>query len=157
MNTPVHFENLSQFADRYSWDFGDGTYSEEVSPDKLYKRTDSFWVCLTANNEFNCPDIVCRSAYSDIKPAIGLPTAFSPNGDGANDILYVRGVNVATVNLKIFNRWGTLVFETTSMDVGWDGTFRGTEQEMESYAYVLQATFLDGAKYHDQGNVTLIR
>lgn len=156
-NMPIDFFNLSQYADTYRWDFGDGTTSAEENPSKLYNKTYLFNVCLTANNSDNCPDTICRTAQTDISPLIDIPTGFSPNGDGMNDILYVRGVGIVTVNLKIFNRWGTLIFESNSMDVGWDGTYSGKEQPMEAYAYVLRATFVNGENFQRQGNVTLIR
>ena len=81
--------------------------------------------------------------------------------------MYVRGAAIASLNLKIFNRWGELVFETSTLETdgtdgslrsqGWDGKLRGKEQEMDAYAYVLNATFIDGNKYEDKGNITLIR
>jgi gliding motility-associated-like protein len=86
-----------------------------------------------------------------------LPTAFSPNGDGKNDILFVRGAGVQSMNLKIYNRWGQLVFESNSLDVGWDGTYKGKKQEMEAYAYVLNVTFTDETTLYKRGNVTLLR
>ena len=101
--------------------------------------------------------MLCKQASADIEPLIGLPTAFSPNGDGENDILYVRGAAIETLDLKIFNRWGQLVFETTSMQKGWDGTFNGQPQPMEAYAYVLNATFIDGTAKQMKGNITLLR
>lgn len=156
-NEPLSFTNMSQFADTYLWNFGDGTGSDEVNPVHMFPKTGTFQVCLTANNRENCPDTVCKAAYSDVKALIDIPTGFSPNGDGMNDILYVRGIGVETVNLKIFNRWGKLVFESNSMDHGWDGKLNGKEQEMEAYAYVLYATFIDGQTYQSQGNITLIR
>jgi len=88
---------------------------------------------------------------------IGLPTGFSPNGDGANDVLYVRGAGIETMNLKIYNRWGQMLFETTDQRIGWDGTFGGQPQPMETYGYVLLATLKDGASKMMKGNVTLIR
>jgi gliding motility-associated-like protein len=86
-----------------------------------------------------------------------IPTGFSPNGDGSNDVLYVRGYSIKTMDLKIYNRWGELIFESTDQSHGWDGTWKGKPQEMEAYAFVLKVTFLDGTNFHKQGNVTLLR
>ena len=86
------------------------------------------------------------------------PKAFSPNGDGSNDVLYVRGYGVTEMEFKVFNRWGELVFESNSLDVGWDGTYKDKGQEMEVYIYTLQARFLDGTQTGiRKGNVTLLR
>jgi gliding motility-associated-like protein len=92
-----------------------------------------------------------------VHPAIGVPTAFSPNGDGANDVLYVRGAAVKTVDFRVYNRFGEMVFETTDMDIGWDGTYKGKPQEMEAYAWTLDATFIDDSFVSQKGNVTLLR
>ena len=123
----------------------------------MYDKTGNYKVCLNAYNTSNCPAKVCKLTPAEIQPLIGLPTAFSPNGDGENDILYVRGAAIRTLDLKIFNRWGQLVFETTSKEKGWDGTFNGQPQPIEAYAYVLNATFIDGTTKLMKGNITLLR
>ncbi len=156
-NGPVTFTNLSTNATRYLWDFGDDSTSTEVNPVHMYDKTGNYKVCLNAYNTSNCPAKVCKLTPAEIQPLIGLPTAFSPNGDGENDILYVRGAAIRTLDLKIFNRWGQLVFETTSKEKGWDGTFNGQPQPIEAYAYVLNATFIDGTTKLMKGNITLLR
>ena len=114
-------------------------------------------MCLVARSAQGCLDTVCKTVYSDIAPLAALPTAFSPNGDGSNDILFVRSGAIETMSLKIFNRWGELVFETNNPDQGWDGKYKGREQETDAYGYVLLATFIDGTSLQKQGNVTLLR
>lgn len=156
-NEPIQFTNKSINATTYLWSFGDGATSTEEHPLHLFKKTGTFNTCLIARNASGCADTICKKVDADIVPALDLPTAFSPNGDGKNDVLFVRGAAVETVNLKIFNRWGELVFETNDMKIGWDGTYKGKQQEMESYAYTLYATFIDGTNAHKQGNVTLLR
>lgn len=88
---------------------------------------------------------------------VGVPTAFSPNGDGQNDILYVRGEGLTTISLKIYNRWGQLVFETSDQSKGWDGTFNGIPQSVETYGYGLNVSFIDGSVKTVKGNITLMR
>lgn len=156
-NIPTTFTNLSTNAVRYMWDFGDSNTSTEVNPVHQYNKTGMYKVCLTAYNIDGCPAVVCKTAPAEVEPLIGLPTAFSPNGDGENDVLYVRGAAIKTLNLKIFNRWGQLVFETNTQTKGWDGTFNGQPQPVEAYAYVLNATFIDGTSKVLKGNITLLR
>lgn len=156
-NTPIKFTNKSQNADYYSWNFGDGNLSAEENPSHLYRKTGTYRVCLSALTRDGCADSLCKEVSADVHTAIDVPTAFSPNGDGSNDILFVRGAAVETVNIKIFNRWGEKVFESGSMEKGWDGTYKGRPQEMDSYAYVLRATFIDGSSAQKQGNITLLR
>lgn len=156
-NIPTSFTNLSVNATRYAWVFGDGTVSGEVNPVHQFKRSGNYNVCLYARNKSNCPSSLCRLVGADVKPLVDLPTGFSPNGDGSNDILYVRGSGIVTMNLQIFNRWGILIFESNDQSIGWDGKFNGQEQPMEAYAYVLHVTFIDDTKVVKKGNVTLLR
>lgn len=156
-NVPISFTNLSTGAVRYAWDFGDNTGSTDVNPTHMYKRTGEYTACLTAYNSQSCPAKLCKTTSADIQPIADLPTAFSPNGDGANDVLYVRGAAIQSIDLLIFNRWGQLVFESKNQEIGWDGTYNGKPQEMDAYAYVLKVLFIDGTTLQKKGNVTLLR
>ncbi len=86
-----------------------------------------------------------------------LPTAFSPNGDGTNDILLVRSKFIDEMELKIVNRWGQIVFITTDQNQGWDGTFEGEELAPDAFAYWLNVSCINGSEYISQGNVSIIR
>ena len=61
------------------------------------------------------------------------------------------------MDLKIYNRWGQLVFESHDIKNGWDGTFKGKPQEVEAYDYVLNVTFIDETTLSKKGNITLLR
>ncbi len=95
-------------------------------------------------------DVVCGA------PNIFFPNAFSPNGDGQNDVLYVRGNAISQVYFAVYNRWGEQVFESNSLDVGWDGTFKGETVETDVYGYYLRVTCFSGEVYETQGNVTVL-
>ena len=86
-----------------------------------------------------------------------VPNAFSPNADGANDVLYVRGHCLETLTFMVFNRWGQKVFETTDKTVGWDGTFNGDIMNSGVFVYRLEGKDYEGKGYSMKGNVTLIR
>lgn len=86
-----------------------------------------------------------------------LPTAFSPNGDGKNDLFFMRSENVQEMHLRIYNRWGQLVFETHDPKQGWDGKYNGQDAPIEAYAYVLNVLFKNNEVMQRQGNVTLLR
>lgn len=91
------------------------------------------------------------------EPYVYVPNAFSPNADGENDILYVRSVVVSEVLFRVFNRWGEMVFETTDMSKGWDGTFRKKLMDPDVYDYYYRAVCVDGQEKIQKGNVTLLR
>ena len=90
-------------------------------------------------------------------PFVYIPNAFSPNKDGQNDKLYVRGPFIESFVFRVYDRWGELVWETTTLTEGWDGTFRGKLLDPDVYDYYLQATCVGGLENLIKGNVTLIR
>ena len=90
-------------------------------------------------------------------PQVFVPNTFSPNNDGVNDKLFVRANEPEKLLLRIFNRWGEMVFETRSSNEGWDGVFRGEPLNPDVFTYYLEITCRGGAEYQDEGNITLTR
>ncbi len=95
-----------------------------------------------------------------------FPTAFSPNGDGRNDIFRMLTVNKdknaqtrshQITSFRVVNRWGQTVFETGDETTGWDGTFNGRPQDMGTYYFYVKYKCADGNFYEEKGEVTLIR
>ena len=96
-------------------------------------------------------EIVCDEPY------VFIPNAFTPNGDQENDVLYVRGIWIEKCVLRVFNRWGELVFETTDQNIGWDGTFKGKKLDPDVFDYYLDVDCLGGSSTIIKGNVTLMK
>ena len=86
-----------------------------------------------------------------------LPNAFTPNGDGKNDVLYVRGIRITDVFLAIYDRWGQLMFETKDIKKGWDGTYGGKLLDAGVFGYYLKAVCDEGEIVVKEGNITLLR
>lgn len=86
-----------------------------------------------------------------------LPTIFSPNGDGLNDVLCLISDCVVSMELSIYNRWGERVFESTDVDFCWDGTHRGKAVNTGVFVYKLRVFLSDGTEVFDSGNLTLVR
>ncbi len=86
-----------------------------------------------------------------------VPNAFSPNGDGNNDVLEVYGRGLAKVDLTIFNRWGEKVFDSNNQWQGWDGNYKGIESPAGVYTYYVEATYLNGKTKGKKGTITIIR
>ena len=86
-----------------------------------------------------------------------LPTAFSPNDDGVNDIFRMEYHNVGEVDFRIFNRWGNLMFSTQDPEEGWDGRSSGKLQNPDSYAYVIRARTIHGYEFERKGTFLLLR
>ncbi|HNE51303.1 MAG TPA: gliding motility-associated C-terminal domain-containing protein, partial [Chitinophagales bacterium] len=88
-----------------------------------------------------------------------VPNTFTPNGDGQNDVLKVFGPGVASVKeVRIFNRWGQLVFETNDpSNIGWDGTFKGQELNPGVFVYYMDVECINGERTIKKGDITLLR
>jgi gliding motility-associated-like protein len=157
VNTPTQFSNGSSGASTFRWFFGDGDTSIQVNPVHLYPKSDLFNACLVAYNQFGCTDTVCSNIQALVKAIVDVPNAFTPNGDGKNDKVFVRGFGIEQMNFRIYNRWGQLVFESGSPYFGWDGKFKGELQPMDSYAYTLLVLFSDGTQASKKGDITLLR
>lgn len=93
----------------------------------------------------------------NFKTGVGVPSAFSPNGDGNNDILFVKGFGIEAMSFTIYNRYGEVVFYSTDQSIGWDGTFKEREENPGVFTWVLQYNFVDGKAGSKKGNTTLIR
>jgi gliding motility-associated-like protein len=90
-------------------------------------------------------------------PNLFHPTAFTPNGDNLNDIFTVFGQYVVGFEMKIFNRWGELLFTTDNIESGWDGRFRGTEMPEGTYTFIAHVTDRAGRTFKRSGSVMLLR
>lgn len=86
-----------------------------------------------------------------------IPNAFTPNGDGKNDIWYVRGNDIRSIEIAVFDRWGQRVFYATSLTTGWDGTFNGAKLDPAVFGYYVDGYCLKGDKFSLKGNVTILR
>lgn len=94
----------------------------------------------------------------DFKNPVRVPSAFSPNGDGKNDIFRLVGVTFQTLmEFRIFNRWGQEVFSTTNINDGWNGTYNGKDADMGIYNYIIRIGYPDGTAETLKGDVNLIR
>lgn len=160
-NTPTVFTNSSsEDAVRFKWLFGDGDTLSTTSRDTVvhqYNTTGNFNACLISFNANGCSDTVCQVVSAIVSPDIDVPNAFTPGRFGVNGVIKVKGFAIAKMDWKIYNRWGQVVFESESPDDGWDGSYRGTLQPMDVYAYTLSVEFTDGTKARRTGDITLLR
>lgn len=88
---------------------------------------------------------------------IYIPNAFTPNGDGVNDVFLVYGTAIASLRLMIYNQWGALVFESKDPKKGWDGTYKGNKVPGGAYTYAMEAIMIDGTRVVRNGTFALIR
>nr|MBS0037032.1 gliding motility-associated C-terminal domain-containing protein [Saprospiraceae bacterium] len=116
---------------------------------------------ITVTSEEGCTTVDSITVFvQDLPceiPYVFLPNAFSPNGDGMNDVLYVLGDHIERFVLIIYNRWGQEVFRTVELDRGWNGQFRGEDLPPDVYGYYLEVECIGGAHFSEKGNVSLMR
>ncbi|MBI4929939.1 MAG: gliding motility-associated C-terminal domain-containing protein [Bacteroidetes bacterium] len=138
----------------YLWNTGETTASISVSP------TSTTVYCVTTTDASGgCADSACISIKVELPCGdFFLPNAFSPNGDGKNDLFKPRNICIKDIDFKIYNRWGNLVFETTDITIGWDGsTPKGKNGNEGVYAYEITGHFNDGTLIDKKGTVTLMK
>jgi gliding motility-associated-like protein len=161
-------DTVINFGEMLTLDAGEGDYYE-WSSDPNYPISEPYQRYITVSGY---PEPVEFIVYAELDGCgaegqktvtmyppsrLGIPTAFSPNGDGVNDELKVLGSGFASIDFKIFNRFGQLVFETSDPETGWDGTFNGVDQPVEVYTWYIRVSFADQKVIEDSGNVTLLR
>ena len=143
-------------------------YKYEWSPAAYFRNSNTFrilgvltnlegTVSVKVTDSLGCTATTEMPIKTEACCTVSIPTAFTPNGDGRNDVF--RLITQGHQNISSFvvmNRWGQIVFTTANDRVGWDGTYRGEPQEMESYQYFLRYT-CNGRVYEQKGDVTLIR
>jgi len=138
------------------WDFGDGIGGNNQDEIHEYANGGFYNITLTVTDTAGCTDTTFKSIQIILEPA--LPTAFTPNGDGENDIYLIRGGPFQAVDFKVFNNWGQLVFSTDQIDEGWDGTFNGTDAPIGVYSWTYNVIMIGGGPpFIEKGDVTLMR
>ena len=121
--------------------------------------TTTYTVIATDANGCTAEDTITIQVIEVLcaEPEIFIPSAFSPNNDLQNDVLFVRGNTIEKVYLAIYDRWGEKVFETNSTYLGWDGTYQGKLLAPDVYVYYVEATCYNQAEFRKKGNISLIR
>jgi gliding motility-associated-like protein len=141
----------------YSWSPATGLSDPNIS-DPITKITNDTRFFLTVKNPEGCVDTASMKATVFNGSAIYVPTAFTPNHDGLNDILKPFYVGIKTLYyFTIYNRWGEKVFSTTDMNQGWDGNWKQTVDNGSTYVWVLKAVDMLGKMYNLKGSFILLK
>ena len=131
------------------------TLSQPIVP---VSPTQTTTYTVLATNGPNCADTAYVTVIVEEIAGLFTPNIFSPNGDGSNDVFYVRGAGFSEFLLIIYNRWGEKVFESTDNTIGWDGTFIEKPVNPGVFVYYVFAKYtLEDQEVTKKGNITLIR
>ena len=155
----VHFTNLSDGANAYLWDFGEGASSDQKDPSHDYKQAGYRTILMEVLNEFGCSDTVSHRllvAYDRIFP----PTGFSPNAPNVVDREFKLGseaIATAGYHFTILSRWNDIVFEARDEIKGWNGKMpNGSFAPAGTYVWILYFKDFLGRKHRQTGMVTLL-
>ena len=147
------FQNSIDSSIVNNWSFGDDSTSIEYEPTHIYKYPGDYTVCLIAGNEFNCFDTSCLE-ITIFPSEIIIPNIFSPNNDVVNDEFVIYGIN-DLFDIKIYNRWGNLVFDQNPYENNWNGeNSNGKKLSEGQYFYILKN---DQEQIKLNGSVMLVR
>jgi gliding motility-associated-like protein len=142
----------------FSWSPSNGLSATNVIDPIAQPNVSTQYVVL-ASTENGCATIDTCTVTVMPGSVIKIANAFSPgNGNGDNDLFKVDKLGLATLSyLRVWDRWGNLVFETNDLNKGWDGKYKGQPQPLGTYVYQIDATTKEGSKFVKSGNVTLLR
>lgn len=147
-------------ATSFTWYFGDGDSLNTRNTNFVthrYAQERNYYPTLVSHNNTLCTYTYTDSLYAFIKQIVGVPTAFRPNG-GQNDYLRPEVHGAISMDFRIYDRWGHLIYQTTDMqDEGWNGYYQGALQPADVYGYILDVTYADNSRYTKRGGFTLLR
>ena len=166
---PVFFLNLSENAETYAWDFGDGTVSEAEQPVHEYTEPGLYDISLTANNTYGCSTtyVLPEAVLAEEGGMMRFPSAFTPSSSGPNggyydptsydnDVFRPLHAGVESYELMVFTKWGEMIFYSNDVSIGWDGYIGGKLAAQDVYAWKATAILSNGNRVQDVGNVTLL-
>ena len=165
----VQFTDQSTgFVNAWSWTFGDGGYSISQNPQYHFMEPGSWHVSLTVTDDHGCTGTADHTMVVNPIYDITIPNAFTPNPNGgsggsfdpndlSNDVFYPFVRFVKNFRMRVFNRWGELVFESNDIRQGWDGYYKGKLSQQDVYVYQLWVRFVDNKEVQRMGDITLFR
>ncbi len=164
MDGPVSFnDNSVGTVTQWNWDFGDNSpHGSGPDPQHVYQNLGEYYITEIVSDNNGCSDTITDSVKIKEIYTIYVPSAFTPNGDGVNDIFLPKGINIDPDNyeLMVFDRWGKLVFRTSNLLEGWDGTLNNKGDAnhvvLDVYVYRIKLKEIDGPKHDYIGRVTLV-
>lgn len=152
----------STYYDNVYYNWTPSTYLQDPNnyeTDATVYETTTYVVYVTDQKGCSKSDsVIVEVEYVNCdKPNIFVPNAFTPNGDGKNDVLFVSGEYISSMNFMIYDRWGERVFQSDNITEGWDGKFRDSNCPAGVYYYRLEITCDGGKTFFTKGDITLIR
>ncbi len=142
---------------QFFWDFGDGSTSTEFEPSYTFTSNETQTVTLYATDDLGCIDSITGLFHPLMD--VFVPSAFTPNGDGINDVFRAQGHSVKQFEMWIYNRWGKEIFYTNDINEPWLGEVNGGDHfgQDEVYQWVVKAVGIRNTSFERSGFVVLVR
>lgn len=163
-NTEVRFAEFTANTDYFEWYFPGATPNTSSGADQTVMYPDgvsgTYHVTLIAHSNLGCSDTIVKDVVIVPEVIIYAPNAFTPDGDEFNQTwrVHMEGIDIYGFNLRVFNRWGELVWESMDPNASWDGTYNGKIAQKGTYTWVIEAKELISDKKHKwNGSMTIIR
>ena len=141
----------------YEWHKMDGVLIDTTSYLTVSPTTTTSYVLKVTDFKYDFTWDTVTVVVDDVCNTVYIPNIFSPNKDGQNDVFRVRGEQIDSLHLQVYNRWGNMVFESREVNYGWDGMFQGKECEVGVYAWWVEVVFKNGEHEMRKGSVSLVR
>ncbi len=154
----IYFKYLGNNQDKVTWLVDKSSVNRIVANNinVTFMDTGQVYIKLIAVNNLGCKDSLTKMI--NIKDEnIFIPNAFTPNGDGLNDVFIPVSHGIKSVHMVIFNRWGEEIYVSDSMKEGWNGIFKGEVLSPDAYGYSISAVGYSGRYYYFNGTITLFR
>ena len=159
----IFFNSQSVGAVAWNWYFGDtanlNNNSNAENTYHTYSDTGAYTVTLIVISEHGCMDTIQQTVHVEPNVSYYVPNAFTPNDDSKNQtfILKGEGINWSTFVMRIYDRWGKILFLTNDHEAGWDGKSNGKKVEPGLYPYTISFTDIKFKEHHLKGTVVLIK
>jgi gliding motility-associated-like protein len=157
-STVIHATSINGV--NYTWSPA-GSLADSHSASTVASPTETTTYTVYLDDGYGCTYLdTVRIVVLDVycyDPYIFIPNSFTPNGDGSNDVLYIRSRYIDHMYFVVFDRWGEKVFETSDPTIGWNGTYRGKLLEPAVFDYYLEIDCYNRVQFIKKGNITLLR
>ena len=153
----IAFTNTSPDADYVVWEFSDGDFTSDPNPVHEFNSVDTWTATLTAYADGTCRKSITQEYFP--AGALFVPNAFTPDNDGINDVFFIKGHDIKTFEILIFNRYGEIVYKSDDIEKPWDGSARGGDFFVPDgpYNYMIKATDSRENIIEHQGSVIILR
>lgn len=163
----ITFSDISEGSVFTNWTIDNTQFENQNEVTYAFSDTGSYAIELRVENEFGCRDSIIKPINITIDHTVKIPNGFLPtdpggdpyyeSGNTSNTIFYPFAEYVVDYQMSIFNRWGELIFESSELEKGWNGTYRDKPCPQDVYVYKIELEYIDGERVTKVGDITLFR